>query len=254
MISRARGILAAMVFGYLTTQAGAGVIVDPTSNRFVDADVSNPPASQTFTAPDANPFNQTASATVTFNNSVSTMTASQNSSFGVVGSQLSASVSSLGSLATTDLPGSIANADSQFNLDFTLDSAGTFSLTGNAKVAGLIADPGFYASYIIRLQGPGAVTVFDFRDDTLPPNVTSDIFNDTGALAAGSYHLVARALSTGSGNVNALGQLDIQFGVNSPGGSNGSGGPQAPLPPAVWVGLALGAGVVGRRVRMGSEG
>lgn len=246
MRTKLKGFLAVVAFGLIASQQAHGGIIIDSSNRFVTADVTNPAASQTKTAPDANPFNETADAQVTFNNTNSETKATQQSSFGVVGDVLSANVSSLGSLATRDLPGSIADADSQFNADFTLSTPGTFSLTGNAKVDGLINDPGFYASYIIRLVGPGAVTVFDFRDDSLPPGVTSDIFNDSGALAAGSYHLVVRALSTGSGNVNALGQLDIQFGVNAPGGSNG-GGIQAPLPAAIWGGIVMGAWVIKRR-------
>jgi hypothetical protein len=231
------------------TAAHAGVIAD-SSNRFVTATISNPVAGETKTAPDANLFNETATADVNFNNTASNTTATQNSTFGVAGDVLTTVITSSGQLATQSLPGSNADADSRVDLNFTLTSAGTFSLLGNASVSGAALDPGFYASYIIRLEGPGGpAAVFDFRDEGLPPGVTSDVFNESGALAAGSYHLIVRALSTGTGFVNARGDLDITFSVDAPGGpaGPGGGGAQAPLPAAVWPAMALGAYVVKRR-------
>ena len=228
--------LAAAALFSAASVAGAGVVVD-SQNRFVDANITNPAANDHKAAPDSLPFSETAQVNVVFQQSPSQVTATQSSSFGVAADTLTASVVSSGALNTGTLPGSFADANSLFELNFTITTPGTYSLTGAAAVLGALPDPGFYSSYIIRLEGPGNTTVFDFRDESLPPNVNDDLFNEAGALAAGSYKFIARALSTGTGNVNESANLEITFSVNAPGG----GGLQAPLPAAIWPGLALGA-------------
>jgi hypothetical protein len=239
--------LAALALTLSTTAAHAGVVLNA-HNRSIEADISNMIVSdnQTDAAPDANPFNAVVIAQVDFQADPSVMLASQNSSFGVAGgSTLTANVISAAVSNTGVLPGGLTRADSTFELDFTLDAPGTFSLTGTASVSGAIPDPGFYAGYVIALTGPGGLE-FNFNDDFLMPGVNNQVFAEAGNLVAGNYQLVIRAVTGGAGNVDERADLDVAFSVNSPAGPNGPG-PNVPLPAAAWPAAAAATWLLNKR-------
>jgi hypothetical protein len=242
---------AVLGLGLVSVGADAGVIVQ-SHNRSVEASISNPPAGQTITAPDANPFSQTAVAQVNFNAETSTMTAAQNSSFGVAGGDtLTANVFTRAVSDTRTLPNPITLADSTFEITFTLDAPGTWSLTGAGIVSSPVyPDPGFYTSFLVNLTGPNGIE-YIFSDESLMPGIDSKVFNEGGALVPGQYTFSARAVGGGTANVRETAELEIQFQVVSPGGpGNPGGGPGAnvPLPAGVWAGMALGAWVMRRKL------
>jgi hypothetical protein len=218
-----------------STPAAADVILI-SHNRSVSASVSNPPVSDSETAPGAGPFSSTVE--VQDGAGTSRAIASQASSFDALGTTLIAVGSVEGRLET--LPGVTGSAESLFELQFTLDAPGSYTLLGEGSVSGSSPDPGFYASYIVRLSGPGG-TVFDFRDEG-PPLVPAV---ESGALLPGNYTFTARGLSGGAGNINAGGQADFTFTVTSPDG----GIVAVPLPGVLAMGLILGAIAQARRRR-----
>jgi hypothetical protein len=168
-----------------------------------------------------------------------------------VGDVLTVNFVGSGGLHTQTLPGlGSADANSELVIHFSVDTGSTYSITGTGTISGQNGADS-YASFIARLEGPGMTTIFDFRDD-VPAFPASGVGSlpiaDAGALAAGDYTLRLRALSTGIGNVNATGELDVEFKVTSP-----SGG-VVPVPAAAWAGAAiLGALGAWRLVRVGAR-
>jgi hypothetical protein len=176
-------------------------------------------------APDNNPFNDDTTATST--SGMVSVEARQTSSFGPSGGNFDANVMLASSSIVSDNESN--EAMPSFELDFTVPSSLSYSLTGSTTLGfngtNDLSTGAFYTGMSVQLK-QGATTVFSLDQNTLTTDPQS--FSSTGTLAAGSY-VLTMSLDSGGAGGNIQGQLSGALTING-GGSSTSGGGSGPSP------------------------
>jgi hypothetical protein len=217
--------------GLLSLSAGviasAGTVTVTNQIRTDQASVGS--VAKSNTAPDNGAFNDTTTAT----SGDTTATASQKSSFGVVGSNFETDVT-LG--AGEEIEDGQSNSGMpSFELDFAVSAASAYTFNGSTNLMynGAPDPTGFYTGMNLALL-EGATPIFRITQGQLTSDPQNFAYN--GTLAPGSYTL-DMSLDSGGAGGNIQGSLDGTLTI-----ANGSVTQAVPLPPAAaTVLMMLGA-------------
>jgi hypothetical protein len=215
-------VVALFVQATLGTAFGALTVTGQSRTLLINGVVGGPLVTEinnSLTAPVDAPFDQTLTGTA----AIGTLIASQTSSFGAMGNSFVVSAVGHGSATITD-SGASYQANSVFDLTFTVDVPTPYQVTGSVGFAGTTD-----TSQIFLKQGTNYIFHTEIQDGVTI--IGANPLSQSGILQPGSYELSGSVLDGFAGTVtNETGDFTLNFTATTS---------SVPLPSALKTGLAM---------------